>query len=186
MIFSTIAEDVEFEADMEEKQICEVKRQQNDLRHFAPQCIAQAITFSLYKSAKCLIKPQLLEVTLVPTIAITPQGFDVYFYDSKYDILLRNCEKPIPLWQSSPQGDSFDKLRLSSVLQLWMLLHYGTFGPRISEKNKIINSCQLQEKIGREKMMMIYKDIDMKPSFRAAKVKDIKDIENIDILDERE
>lgn len=183
VIFSQSAHELEMEADI--GNVCEEEREQNKFRYLSPQCIAQAVTFSVYKSVKCRSKSPISDVTLVPTIAMTPEWFDVWLYDSKYDVLLRNSGDPIPLWWPSPRGVSFDKLRLSSVLQLWMLLNYNTFGTNISLRNEAINSCQLQERIGRERMTLICEDIGVKSSFRVPRVDELNDgdVEHVDILE---
>ena len=119
------------------KQFIEVKKGRPSVLRL-PQSVSQvtrqAITFSYYQRGWILRNPDLKNesVTLIPTIAICPAGFDVYMYDSRFDVFFKNFNDPFPLW------DENENLSMTSVVLLWMMLNHVFFRP---ELNKI--GCSL-------------------------------------------
>ena len=89
---------------------------------------AQAITFSLYQrkfQRKNYLSPV---VSVIPTISIGKDGFDIYMYDAENDSLLKNYSKPIPLWNHNKS-----ELRTTSVMYLWMMINHLAFRPSLPQ-----------------------------------------------------
>ena len=132
-----------------------------------------AITFSYYQRLKQYRKK--IEnkndqiVSIIPTIAICQDCFDIYMYDTEHDIFLRNVGDPIPLWE-----DEYN-LSLSSVLILWMVLNHLQFKPKIPKfMEEIIGSSGVGQKLDTEKLELIRKTLrKTRSKFRRLKVNEI-------------
>lgn len=79
------------------------------------QAIAQTVVFSFLQKGE---SPNLF----IPNILISPKEFRVIMYNAENDLLI--CSQPLNLFTKQ---DSSDSLNFSSVLVLWMVLHYKTF-----------------------------------------------------------
>ena len=87
------------------------------------QVVSCAITFSFVYHNRHKDKG-----SLIPTIQVSRDGFDVFFYDCKNDVLI---------------GQMFDWSHVSLIF-LWAILNYRLFPPKLSQ------NC-LQHKFGYEK-----------------------------------
>ena len=161
-----------------EKQIIEVKKASKLLRERTnvSQFVSQVITFSFYQK-----KFQLGQnshhplVTLIPTIAFSDRCFDVYLYDTKNDILLRNDGEPIPLWNSL-ESTSYATLNLGSILQLWMLINHLSIKPYFTEQDLDMfkGTCGFTTTLSGERIQKIETDVKMKTKFLDHEVREIK------------
>lgn len=79
------------------------------------QAIAQTIVFSFLKKRK---RPNIF----IPNILISPKEFRVIMYNAEKDLLI--CSGPRNLFT---EQDSTRCLNFSSLIVLWMVLHYETF-----------------------------------------------------------
>lgn len=79
------------------------------------QAIAQTIVFSFLQKGG---SPNIF----IPNILISPKEFRVIMYNAEYDLLI--CSQPLNLFTKQ---DSTGCLNFSSLLVLWMVLHYKTF-----------------------------------------------------------
>lgn len=79
------------------------------------QAIAQTIVFSFLQKGG---SPNIF----IPNILISPKEFRVIMYNAEYDLLI--CSQPLNLFTKQ---DSTGCLNFSSLLVLWMVLHYETF-----------------------------------------------------------
>lgn len=134
-----------------EGQIVEVKDNSSTLRDkkSVKQIVAQAITFSFFQNkfqAVCNDP----SAFLIPTIAACSSSFDIYMYDAKNDILLRNAGDPIPFWTDR-------HLQMSSVLQLWMLINHLLLRPSLNDQdlNRLSGTCGLREHLDEKRLEMI-------------------------------
>lgn len=119
--------------------------------------ISMAITFSMFqKVSKPTLKlEQSPSTSMVPIIASNARQFDIYLYDCKYDILLRNMGPPIPLWEDETIRKNPAKLNLSSVLQLWMTINYLSVQPQLIRKEHVkflSGSCGFLSKLTKDKL----------------------------------
>ncbi|CAC5407029.1 unnamed protein product [Mytilus coruscus] len=121
--------------------------------------ISMAITFSMFQkvSKPTLNLEQSPSTSMVPIIAANARQFDIYLYDSKYDILLRNMGPPIPLWEDETIRKNPAKINLSSVLQLWMTINYLSFQPQLRKEDIefLSGSCGLLSKLAKDKLEKI-------------------------------
>lgn len=76
------------------------------------QAIAQTIVFSF------LQKKVLPNLSFIPNILISPKEFRIIMYDVDNDILL--CSEPLAIFCGRV-------LRISSIIIIWMVLHYELF-----------------------------------------------------------
>lgn len=83
------------------------------------QSVAQTIVFSF------LQRKELSNIHFVPTIVIDPKEFRVIMYDSVNDILI--CSQPLPIFTASSTPKPGRSLDDSSIIILWMVLHYEMF-----------------------------------------------------------
>ena len=109
--------------------IREVKRGKDGLlsRNVASQIISQTITFSLYTSNLKKRNPQLItasDVSLIPSILLTPYHYSIYMYDYENDVLLTSSPILSRIWDNT--GYHFNK---STILQFWMLLNHMVCTP---------------------------------------------------------
>ncbi|CAG2243103.1 unnamed protein product [Mytilus edulis] len=152
--------EVYFQADFDERQIIESEENIALLRNErnVSKFVAQAVTFSFYQKFYQLKinknKSNILPVTLIPTLAVTGNHFDIYLYDHEHDILLRNKGPPIPLWKSEyPEAE----LDMSSVLKIWMVLNHLTLGTSLEEHivQELQGSCDFLHALSSEHKTMI-------------------------------
>ncbi|CAC5407031.1 unnamed protein product [Mytilus coruscus] len=118
--------------------------------------ISMAITFSMFQkvSKPTLNLEQTQSASMVPIIAANARHFDIYLYNSKNDILLRNNGPPIPLWNDETIRKIPAKLHLSSVLQLWMTINYLSVQPQLKKEDTEIlsGSCGFLSKLTKDKL----------------------------------
>lgn len=136
-------------------------------KHNVSEFVSQCITFSFYHK-HLQMKRGLGSVpsSFVPTIALTQNGshFDVYMYDCDNDILLRNKDGPVPLWNHEwPET----YLNMSSVLQIWMLLNHLYLEPRLSTEAfaEIKGSFKLQKQLKQKHIDRILKTVSVRGKF---------------------
>lgn len=108
------------------------------------QAIGQTIVFSFLQSQGRE------DIYFVPNILIDPKEFRVIMYDSANDILI--CSQPLSIFTASSQSTSSSpskpirSLNASSIIILWMVLHYKMFsiniGSTFSEKGIDIKTFQ--------------------------------------------
>ena len=154
-------------------QLTEVKIKSNYLRYGnnIQQFVSQCITFSIYQKVFQLRKPKLVSsnITLIPSIAISAESFDIYMYDSKNDILLRNMGDPIPLWTTTlgPDGIHRRSLNLSSILKLWMVINHMIIKPTLSQSviSSLRGTCNFLNHLTTDYLAEIEGTISMKPRF---------------------
>ncbi|XP_063403076.1 uncharacterized protein LOC134687047 [Mytilus trossulus] len=127
--------------------------------------ISMAITFSMYQkvSKPALKLEQTQSAFMVPIIAANARHFDIYLYDSKNDILLRNNGPPIPLWEDDTIRKNPAKLNLSSVLQLWMTINYLSMQLQLRKEDIEIlsGSCGFLSKLTKDKLKDIEETLQM-------------------------
>ncbi|CAC5398837.1 unnamed protein product [Mytilus coruscus] len=114
-----------------ESQICELEINQNlHNERIASQIISQTITASLYTSALRIRKPELgiPDISLIPSLILTPSTYCIYMYDSKHDILLTSGPNPTYLWDDSGLGYQFNK---SAIMHIWMALNHFQLLPSL-------------------------------------------------------
>lgn len=98
------------------RSIIEVKRSLSRSKFAVmDQAIAQTIVFSFLQRGG---SPNIF----IPNILISPKEFRVIMYNAEYDLLI--CSQPLNLFTKQ---DSTGCLNFSSLLVLWMVLHYETF-----------------------------------------------------------
>lgn len=99
------------------RNIIEVKRSLSRSKFAVmDQAIAQTIVFSFFLQKKG--SPNIF----IPNILISPKEFRVIMYNAKNDLLI--CSGPLNLFT---EQDSTRCLKFSSLIVLWMVLHYETF-----------------------------------------------------------
>ncbi|CAG2198988.1 unnamed protein product [Mytilus edulis] len=152
--------DTYLNADFDERQIIESEENIALLRNprNISKFVAQAVTFSFYQKFYQLKinknKSNILPVTLIPTLAVTGNHFDIYLYDHERDIILRNKGPPIPLWKSEyPEAE----LDMSAVLKIWMVLNHLTLGTSLEEHivQELQGSCDFLHALSSEHKTMI-------------------------------
>lgn len=89
------------------------------------QAIAQTIVFSFLQGNR---KKNMF---LVPNVLISPEGFRVIMYDSKNDFLI--CSQQLCIFTK-------EKLDMSSIIFLWMVLHYNIFSGIVNLKDVFDNN----------------------------------------------
>ncbi|KAK3090154.1 hypothetical protein FSP39_009527 [Pinctada imbricata] len=100
------------------------------------QCIAQTIVFSFIQRAR---HPE-FKNHLIPNIVIDCSHFRVLMYDSENDILL--CSMLLPIFRNN-------KLCITSIIILWMVLHYRIFCSGIDKaRNLEVLKCNFSEIVG--------------------------------------
>ncbi|CAC5360017.1 unnamed protein product [Mytilus coruscus] len=161
-------DDHDFEAEFDEKQLIELKRQKELLRSSQniSQFVAQCITFSFYQKLYQLkYRKDILPVSLIPTIALSGMHFDIYMYDIDNDILLRNKGDPIPLWRTCRYPEA--KLDMSAILQIWMVLNHLTLNPSLPQEDiqSLKGSCDFLHLLPQERIDLIESTITMKKTF---------------------
>ncbi|VDI07655.1 Hypothetical predicted protein [Mytilus galloprovincialis] len=116
-------------------EICELETNQNlnillKKERIASEIISQTITASLYTSALRIRKPELEipDISLIPSLLLTPSTYCIYMYDSKHDILLTSGPNPTYLWDNSGLGYHFNK---SAIMHIWMALNHFQLLPSI-------------------------------------------------------
>lgn len=172
-------DDHDFEAEFDEKQLIELKRQKELLRSSQniSQFVAQCITFSFYqKQYQLKHRKDCLTVSLIPTIALSGMHFDIYIYDIDNDILLRNKGDPIPLWRSCryPQA----KLNMSAIVQIWMVLNHLTLNPSLplEDIQALKGSCDFLHHLPQDRIDLIESTITMKKTFTPWQYEEINTI----------
>ena len=110
-------------------------------------------------------------ISLVPTVAVSSESFDIYMYDTDHDIFLRNVGKPIPLWNFDK--NKYPTLNLASVLYLWMIINHLTFKPALTKDviQALKGKCGLKEKLSDERIKYIEQNISL-PMFRSYNLKE--------------
>ena len=163
-----------------ERQIVEVKPDQK-LRHDSTiaQVASQAVAFSVYQKIFQKRHPRDIPleaaesgVTLIPSIAVSTDAFDIYLYDSVNDILLRNMGKPIPLWKKVEiDGEIVEMLNLSSVLMLWMAINHLSIKPSLTanEIENFYGTCGFLSTLPKHRIGIIEKTMKMQKQFRRLK-----------------
>ncbi|XP_071150834.1 uncharacterized protein [Mytilus edulis] len=172
-------EDHDFEAEFDEKQLIELKRQKELLRSSQniSQFVAQCITFSFYqKQYQLKHRKDSLPVSLIPTIALSGMYFDIYMYDLDNDILLRNKGDPIPLWRSCRYPEA--KLDMSAILQIWMVLNHLTLNPSLPQEDiqSLKGTCDFLQHLPQERIELIESTIAMKKTFMPWQYEEINTI----------
>ncbi|XP_052081633.1 uncharacterized protein LOC127719518 [Mytilus californianus] len=133
--------------------------------------ISQVITFSFYQRSLQKRQNKKFTSTLIPTLAVTENHFDIYIYDCENDILLRNYGEPIPLWNEEPSKSMYETLNMSSVLMLWMVLNHMTFTPCLSDEdmNRLSGTCDFLPHISQARKQLIENTVDQKKRFHPIK-----------------
>ncbi|XP_063409741.1 uncharacterized protein LOC134693002 [Mytilus trossulus] len=133
--------------------------------------ISQVITFSFYQRSLQKRKHIKFTSTLIPTLAVTENHFDIYMYDCENDILLRNYGEPIPLWNEAPSESTYETLNMSSVLMLWMVLNHMTLPPCLSDEdmNNLKGTCDFLPHISQARKQLIENTVDQKKRFHPVK-----------------
>lgn len=90
------------------------------------QAIAQTIVFSFLQGK------EMSDLFLVPNFLISPKEFRVIMYDSKNDFLI--CSQPLCIFTQSKSLD------MSSIIFLWMVLHYEIFSGTVNLKDSFVNN----------------------------------------------
>lgn len=99
--------------------IIEVKRKSLSGSGVVNQAIAETIVFSFLKN-----KTQ-SHITISPNILISPKEFRVIMYDTANDFLI--CSDTVKVFTKSTEDPTTDILDCSSIIILWMVLHYEHF-----------------------------------------------------------
>ncbi|CAG2198132.1 unnamed protein product [Mytilus edulis] len=172
-------DDHDFEAEFDEKQLIELKRQKELLRSSQniSQFVAQCITFSFYqKQYQLKHRKDCLPVSLIPTIALSGMHFDIYMYDIDNDILLRNKGDPIPLWRSCKYPQA--KLNMSAIVQIWMVLNHLTLNPSLplEDIQALKRSCDFLHHLPQDRIDLIESTITMKKTFTPWQYEEINTI----------
>lgn len=133
--------------------------------------ISQVITFSFYQRSLQKTKEKKCTSSLIPTLAVTENHFDIYVYDCENDILLRNYGEPIPLWNETPSESTYETLNISSVLMLWMVLNHMTLQPCLSDEdmNRLQGTCDFLPHISQARKQLIRNTVDQKKRFHPVK-----------------
>lgn len=118
--------------DSGKRNIIEVKRtlSQQKIGHMN-QAIAQTIVFSFLQGK------EMSDLFLVPNVLISPKEFRVIMYDSKNDFLI--CSQPLCIFAQEER--SLDK---SSIIFLWMVLHYEIFSGTVNLKDSFDNNARTE------------------------------------------
>ncbi|XP_052101641.1 uncharacterized protein LOC127735501 isoform X2 [Mytilus californianus] len=172
-------DDHAFEAEFDEKQLIELKKQKELLRSSQniSQFVAQCITFSFYqKHYQLKHRKDSLPVSLIPTIALSGMHFDIYMYDIDNDILLRNKGDPIPLWRRYRYPEA--KLDMSAIIQIWMVLNHITLNPSLPQEDiqSLKGSCDFLHQLQHERIDLIEKTVTMKKTFTPWQYEEINTI----------
>ena len=166
-------DDVSLSIEDKEKQAVDIKINSKDLRKIynIRQFIAQTLTFAVYQKINHSHSWS-DTVSIIPTIALSAESFDVYFYDIKHDILLRNDGDPIPLWR---RGDTKKKLDLSSVLMLWMVVNHLSMKPAITQAGieKLKGSCNFLPHFSSDELENIEANLNMRSYFRPSQEEEL-------------
>ncbi|XP_063440843.1 uncharacterized protein LOC134721641 [Mytilus trossulus] len=163
----------EFDILNEENELLdEVETELSSLRHMKSirQFTAQAITFSFYQAS---IQEQNSRssdhgdsfVSLIPTIAISEKGFDVYMYDSVNEIFFRNCGDSLPLWNEQLPTHHNATINISSVVTLWMLIHHLTLKPAVTPAHVSLFGGSASLGLDKEQIQEIKRTITMSKDF---------------------
>ena len=152
-----------------QKQILEVKVRSDDLRNKqnVRQFISQTMTFSIYQKVFQNKHSHMSseKVSIIPTVAVSAESFDIYMYDAEHDILLRNMGDSIPLWQRT--SDKKIRLNMSSVLKLWMVINHLTFKPKLTaaEISRLSGSCNFLKHFSIDDLNTIESTVRMRARF---------------------
>lgn len=90
------------------------------------QAISQTIVFSFLQGKENV------NLFFVPNVLISPEEFRVIMYDSKNDFLI--CSQPLCIFTHSRSLD------MSSIIFLWMVLHYEIFSGTVNLKDSFDNN----------------------------------------------
>lgn len=101
------------------RNIIEVKRSMLQ-PNIEDQAVAETIVFSFLQKTK---HPDIF----IPNILFSPREFRIIMYDSKKDILI--CSQPLDLFKRTTTS-TFD-LDSTSIIILWMVLHYELFSSNL-------------------------------------------------------
>lgn len=153
----------------EEEQIVQVETELSSLRQLKSirQFSSQAITFSYYQAS---IQEQNSSnsdslVSLIPTIAISEKGFDVYMYDSVNEIFFRNCGDPLLLWNEQLPTNHNATINISSVVILWMLINHLALKPAVTPAHISLFGGSSSLGIDKEQIQEIKRTITMSKNF---------------------
>lgn len=109
------------------------------------QAIAETIVFSFLKN-----KTQ-SHITISPNILISPKEFRVIMYDTANDFLI--CSDSVKVFTKSTGKPTTDILDCSSIIILWMVLHYENFlkqenspATKIGSRDKEIFQAMFKER----------------------------------------
>lgn len=129
------------------------------------QAVAQTIVFSFLQKEVCP------NIYFVPNILISPNEFRIIMYDAENDILI--CSQPLYIFteadsdsdsisQSDSESQTSRSLNKSSIIILWMVLHYEMFStnlqPEFTEKRIDMNKFQAKFKETVKTKLDIYRN----------------------------
>lgn len=100
------------------------------------QAIAETIVFSFLKNKT---HPH---ITISPNILISPKEFRVIMYDTANDFLI--CSHPLKVFTKSKGKSTKNILDCSSIIILWMVLHYENF---LKRENSPVTKIGSRKKI---------------------------------------
>lgn len=101
------------------RNIIEVKRSMSQ-PNIADQAVAETIVFSFLQKTK---HPDIF----IPNILFSPREFRIIMYDSEKDILI--CSQPLDLFKCTTTSTLY--LDSTSIIILWMVLHYELFSSNL-------------------------------------------------------
>lgn len=148
-----VSEECTMIEEIEKSEIIEEKV--NSRRHSDQEIVSQTITSSIYQFNKS-------NLTLVPSLLLTPSSFSILCYDPVNDVLLRSRQTG-SLWNT----ENAYEFNMSAILKIWMVVNHAIFKPNINENHlKLLrNSSNFHKLSAAEGLSM--KDMSEKIQFKS-------------------
>lgn len=167
-----VSEECTMIEEIEKSEIIEEKV--NSRRHSDQEIVSQTITSSIYQFNKS-------NLTLVPSLLLTPSSFSILCYDPVNDVLLRSRQTG-SLWNT----ENAYEFNMSAILKIWMVVNHAIFKPSINENHlKLLrNSSNFHKLSAAEGLSMKYmsEKIQFKSHFKNTDYKwDSKRINNVEL-----
>ncbi|XP_061170758.1 uncharacterized protein LOC133180211 [Saccostrea echinata] len=143
---------------------CEIKSKNTHFDKWAEQILSQAITFAFYQGNVVNSNGISPVSALIPSLVLTPAHYYIVMYDYVNDILLSSSLQRCSLWD-----ESYMKLNLSAVLQMWMVLNHLDFVPALSPKEEHVleGSCNFHNILQNMHLFEKTKNISHKSTFKS-------------------
>lgn len=166
-----VSEEFTMIEDIEKSEIIEEKV---NSRHSDQQIVSQTITSSIFQFNKS-------NLTLVPSLLLTPSSFSIFCYDPVNDVLLRSRQTG-SLWNT----ENAYEFNMSAILKIWMVVNHAIFKPSINENHlKLLrNSSNFHNLLAAEGLSMkeMSEKIQFKSHFKNTDYKwDSKRINNVEL-----